>query len=303
MTHHTTDLNKRLTRPSGMRSLTFKDTDGKVTKISFVPDGKVTFDPKIWLDTTDKDWAEHPEYLDDAGRLVGSVGALLVERDGRALLIDAGVGPMAMDASQNPYRISLDGGKLLEGLAELGRNPADIEAVAFTHLHIDHIGWAWQPAPGGDRPAFAGAKYLVAEPEWTQRHLAEATGVSSDMLKAMEPQVQTVGDDEEIFPGVRVKFTPGHSVGHTTYIISAGGKRIVAFGDTFHSPAQIDHPEWVAKVDYDRAQSTGLHSTVIERLSDPNVIGYGDHFPDMVFGRVETDEGHPVWRPIDDQNL
>jgi glyoxylase-like metal-dependent hydrolase (beta-lactamase superfamily II) len=32
------------------------------------------------------------------------------------------------------------GGKLLDSLAGLGRDPADIEAVALTHLHNDHFG-------------------------------------------------------------------------------------------------------------------------------------------------------------------
>ncbi|HSW74727.1 MAG TPA: MBL fold metallo-hydrolase [Candidatus Saccharimonadales bacterium] len=298
MKHTTLNLDKgeRLRRPSGIRSLTLGDT-----KISFVPDGVVTFDPLIWFpDTTDKDWAEkYSEYLDEAGRLVGSVGALLVERDGRALLIDAGAGPLTIDASQNPYGISLSGGKLLDSLAKLGRNPADIEAVAFTHLHIDHIGWAWHPAPGTDQPAFTNAKYLVSEPEWTQRHLAEMTGVSSDMLKAMEPRVQTIGDGEEIFPGVHAKFVPGHSTGHTTYVIKAGEKQVMAFGDIVHTLVQFENPDLPTEVDHDREQSIKAHRTLIETLAEPDVIGYGDHFPDMVFGHIDNEEGKPVWRPID----
>jgi glyoxylase-like metal-dependent hydrolase (beta-lactamase superfamily II) len=39
------------------------------------------------------------------------------------------------------------------------------------------------------------------------------------------------GDDEEIFPGVRTVVTPGHSPGHTSYVItSSTGKRLIALG-------------------------------------------------------------------------
>ncbi|MFI5615635.1 MBL fold metallo-hydrolase [Amycolatopsis sp. NPDC051903] len=83
--------------------------------------------------------------------------------------------------------------------ATTGRNPADIEAVALTHLHADHVGWAWHPAPDTDGPAFTKAQYLVAEPERAQRHLAEEQG-TGDMLKVMQPQVRTVAEGEAIFP-------------------------------------------------------------------------------------------------------
>jgi glyoxylase-like metal-dependent hydrolase (beta-lactamase superfamily II) len=95
-------------------------------------------------------WTQHAEYLDAGGHLMASVGALLVERDGRALLIDAGAGPIRIGPPLNTYGV-ITGGALLDNLATLGHSPADIEAVALTHLHADHIGWAWHPGPGSDR--------------------------------------------------------------------------------------------------------------------------------------------------------
>jgi glyoxylase-like metal-dependent hydrolase (beta-lactamase superfamily II) len=262
-----------------------------------VPDGVATLNARLLLpEPTDEDWAQHAEYLDEGGSLVASVGGLLVERDGRALLIDAGVGPLTVGPPLNTYG-TITGGKLLDSLATLGRSPADIEAVALTHLHHDHVGWAWHPAPGSDRPAFTNADYLVPEPEWTQRHYAEAQGLG-DMLKAMQPQVRTVADREEIFPGVHVRFTPGHSAGHAAYVISAGGKRVIAFGDAFHSPIQITHPLWENTFDHDRQQSTSLRGSLVLELAKPDTIGFGIHFADVPFGRVHID-GLPTWRPVD----
>src|SRR5215467_11778367 len=164
MTDTTTHLDERLRRPSGIRSLTLG-----ATKLSYVPDGQATLNARMMLpEVTDEFWAQHAEYLDEGGFLMASVGGLLVERDGRALLIDAGVGPISVGPPLNTFGVQT-GGKLLDSLATLGRSPADIEAVALTHLHNDHFGWAWYPAPGSDRPAFAGTDILVAEPEWTQR--------------------------------------------------------------------------------------------------------------------------------------
>ncbi|MCZ0997511.1 MBL fold metallo-hydrolase [Streptomyces mirabilis] len=293
MTDTASHLGERLRRPSGIRTLTLGDT-----KLTYVPDGVGTLNARMLLtEPTDEDWAQHSEYLDDTGHLITGNGGLLVERDGRALLIDVGVGPLTMGPPENPFGV-LSGGALLDSLATLGRNPADIEAIALTHLHVDHFGWAWHPAPDSDRPAFTNADYLIAEAEWAHRHHAEAQGMG-DMVKALEPWVRTVADGEEIFPGVHVMLTPGHSAGHTAYVINADGQRVIAFGDAFHSPLQITHPLWENTFDHDHQQSTSLRHDLVLELAKPDTIGFGIHFADVPFGRVHIEGGRPAWHPVD----
>ncbi|MEU9152620.1 MBL fold metallo-hydrolase [Streptomyces sp. NPDC048417] len=51
-------------------------------------------------------------------------------------------------------------------------------------------------------------------------------------------------DGDEVWPDVTALITPGHSPGHTTYVISASpGRRILVLGDAFHAPAQLTHPK------------------------------------------------------------
>jgi glyoxylase-like metal-dependent hydrolase (beta-lactamase superfamily II) len=287
--------NERLRRPAVIRSLRLGET-----KVTYVPDGAVQLTPRGWLpDTTDAVWAAHPEYLDDSGHLAAGIGGLLVENGDRALLIDTGFGPQSFPAEPGSAIGAIHGGALLDNLARLGRAPQDIEAVAFTHLHPDHLGWALHPAPGGDRPAFAHADYLVAEPEWSQRHLLEAHGTSKETLVALEPYVRTTSDGEEIFPGVRVRFIPGHTPGHAAYVITAGGKQLIAFGDALHSPIQVEHPEWSSVVDHDSAQSTEFRRRLVAELQEPDTIGFGIHLADVVFGYVRPGTEGPTWRPLD----
>lgn len=297
--HHTATA--RLRRPSGIRSLRLGET-----KVTYVPDGAVQLTPRGWLPaSTDADWATHAEYVDETGHLTAGIGGLLVEHGDRSLLIDAGFGPQSFPAEPGSAIGAIQGGALLENLAALGRAPEEIEAVAFTHLHTDHIGWAWHPGPGSDSPAFTGADYLVAEPEWSQRHLLEAHGTSKETLDALAPKVRTVADDQEIFPGVRVRFIPGHTPGHAAYVITAGGqgsdgRRLIAFGDALHSPVQVGHPEWSAAADHDSVRSADFRRRLVEELQEPGTIGFGIHFADVVFGRVRTEQGRAVWQPLDD---
>ncbi|MEV6955586.1 MBL fold metallo-hydrolase [Streptomyces sp. NPDC051183] len=289
----TVDQGGRLRRPAGIRSIRLGDT-----KVSYVPDGDVRFRPLDLLeDTTDEVWAAHPEYLDATGQLVGSVGALLVEHGDRALLIDAGFGPQEHEGPQGPVR-AIRGGALPQGLAELGRRPEDIEAVAFTHLHSDHLGWACHPAPGGDRPVFAHAEYLISEPEWERRDLLEAQGMA-EQVAALAPRVRTITDGQEIFPGVRVRVAPGHTVGHAEYVITGGGRRLIAFGDALHAPIQIDHPEWSSAFDHDRVRTAEHRRRLVAEMAEPGTIGFGVHLADVVFGQVRHDGAGPAWRPLD----
>ncbi|MEU1817478.1 MBL fold metallo-hydrolase [Streptomyces roseifaciens] len=279
----------RLHRPAGIRSLRLGDT-----KVTYVPDGAGQLSPRGWLpDTTDEVWAEHPEYLDATGSLVASMGGLLVEHGDRALLIDAGFGPRRLAAEPGAPVGEINGGALFDNLARLGRTPAGIEAVAVTHLHGDHIGWSAQLAE-------AGAVHLMSEPEWEHRHLAGQHGVSEEDLAALEPGLRTVADGEEIFPGVRVMLTPGHTAGHSAYVITGGGRRLIAFGDALHSPVQISHPEWSAVVDHDARQSADHRRRLVEEMAEPGTIGFGIHFADVVFGRVVRDAaGIAAWEPVD----
>jgi len=293
MTETVSHREERLRRPSGIRSLRLGEL-----KVSYVPDGAAGLVPRLWLPaTTDEVWAAHPEYLDDSGHLVASIGALLVEHGDRALLIDTGFGPQSFPAQPGGPIGDIRGGALLDNLAVLGRRPEDIEAVALTHLHIDHIGWAWHPVPGTGRLAFAHADHLIAAPEWEQRHLAEASGITGEMLAAMEPRVRTVTDGQEVFPGVRAVFALGHTVGHAMYVIAWGGRRLIAFGDAMHSPIQADHPEWSALPDHDPELSAGFRRRLLAELEEPGTIGFGGHFADVVFGRVRREGRGPAWHP------
>jgi glyoxylase-like metal-dependent hydrolase (beta-lactamase superfamily II) len=86
----------------------------------------------------------------------------------------------------------------------------------------------------------------------------------------------------------------GHSAGHAACVINAGGQRAIAFGDAFHSPIQITHPLRENTFDHDRQQSTSLRRSLVTELPQPNTIGFGVHFADVVFGRVHIDGGLPT---------
>ncbi|MEV7388077.1 MULTISPECIES: MBL fold metallo-hydrolase [unclassified Streptomyces] len=271
----------RLRRPSAVRTLRVGEL-----KVSYVPDGAMLLKPAGSLPAApDRHRAGYGAYLNDTRRLVANTGGLLVEHGGRALLIDAGFGPRAVPEDPgHPYRGAVHGGALPGNLALLGRPPQDIETVAFTHLHPDHIGWACvEPA------LFTRAAFMVPKGEWDQRGPAAT---------AMESRTRLVLPGEEIFPGVHALALPGHTAGHTGFVIASRGTRLLAFGDALLSPLQVRHPEWSAGHDDDPAQSARHRRRLIAELRRPDTLGFGIHFADVVFGRVRPHGEGAAWQPL-----
>ncbi|WP_433194550.1 MBL fold metallo-hydrolase [Nocardia sp. CA-107356] len=263
--------------------------------ITYLPDGVALLDPRVWLPgSDDRILTEHAHLINPDGYLVASIGALLIEYANRTMLIDAGFGPLAVPT---PYGL-MRGGQLLTSLAATGKAPADIELIAITHLHLDHIGWLWQSMPATTASPFADTPVLVGDTEWDHRDLALASGISQEMLDTFTAHVHTIADGEEIFPGVHALATPGHSRGHLAYTITSPGHRLIAFGDAMQTPLQITHPELCAAVDDDPAESETTSRRLIDELTAPDTLGFGMHFSDVQFGRVTTDtRGEQVWLP------
>ncbi|MGW1563625.1 MBL fold metallo-hydrolase [Streptomyces sp. NPDC002144] len=263
-----------------------------------MPDGAVKMVPRsLYPATSDETWAENGQYLDSSGWLTISAGGLLIEHGERAMLVDAGYGPFAEPVSMMEHGMAtMYGGSLLDSLYELGRSPQDIEAVAITHLHMEHLGWAAHPGPDMPGPAFGHAAYLVSQREWDDRHTT--FGVTEEIADALAARLRIVTDGDEVFPGVRAIALPGHTAGQMGYEVTSRGQRLLAFADVLHSPAQVAHPDWVIVGEAADGESSKLRRRVLGRLADEGMMGFGIHFADVPFGRVRRVDGAFTWEPL-----
>jgi N-acyl homoserine lactone hydrolase len=139
-----------------------------------------------------------------------------IEHDEGTILVDTGM----IDSTPE---LDEEWGPVLLPWPELG----DVVAVINTHLHFDHC--------GGNR-RFAGT------PTYVQRLELEAA-VAPDYL---EKWVRFPGDsyveldgDAELFAGVSVLFTPGHSKGHQSVLVETGDGLTVLGGDVTYSMREL----------------------------------------------------------------
>jgi glyoxylase-like metal-dependent hydrolase (beta-lactamase superfamily II) len=246
-------------------------------------------------------WDSHPDELGPDGFVAMSTGGLLVESPDVTMLIDAGMG-QAVDDS--PFG-GTDCGEFLNTLTRLGVDPHAIDVCALTHLHIDHAGWTFTPdGHGSGQPAFPRARYVVAEAELAPLRRGEEPPGASDREAVVQPlsahpNLALIADEDEIAPGVRALVTPGHSAGHTSYVITtSAGSRLIAFGDAFHVPAQLDHPEWGSAPDAMPALVPAARARLLDELCRPDTFAFAIHFGDQPFGQVVREAGATRWRPV-----
>jgi glyoxylase-like metal-dependent hydrolase (beta-lactamase superfamily II) len=272
---------------------------GDVTA-TYVVDGVVSIRAAAFFpDVPATEWSRWPELFGDDGHIPMSAGGLLVERQGQRLLIDTGVGPVVSDFVWG----SANCGAMLDVLGMLHLQPEDIDVVAFTHLHFDHAGWAFTTdADGHSAKVFPHARYLVSAQEWhplaDDPHSADAS-TPRHVIEAMSSAVTLIADGQEIFPGVQAVVTGGHTPGHTSYVVTATtGGRLIIFGDTFHTPAQLAQPHWFCAADKDTSALSTARLRLLGELSRANTFGFGFHFGDCAFGRLAGEGANGVWQPI-----
>lgn len=229
--------------------------------------------------------------LDPDGCFSPNLGCFLVRRNGLLVLCDAGIG-----RGPNAYLGGLSG-HLIQSLALHGIAPDDISLVVFTHLHMDHIGWAAEVASSGViAPTFPRARYVAplveldywaSDPQEARAHHREAFDASIRPLLA-EGRMEGVAAGGGIEPGMRFIATPGHTPGHCSIAFEASGGTLVVAGDVFHAPGQVERPDWPHRADMDPDEARRTRRRFIAEAASGDWLLACGHFRDgLSFGRIE----------------
>jgi glyoxylase-like metal-dependent hydrolase (beta-lactamase superfamily II) len=89
-----------------------------------------------------------------------------------------------------------------------------------------------------------------------------------------------VKDGQEFLPGIQAISAPGHTVGHTVYIITSDGKSLAAIGDlTHHQVILLEKPLIEFAYDTDPKQSAKTRVRVLDMLASNRTPLIAYHFP------------------------
>ena len=269
-----------MVEPAGTSSLVVGDI-----RLTLIPDGYHRCDPlATFVGSTPQHWSDHRELLDDRGRIVMTMGAMLAELPGgERVLIDLGFGRRTVILEE--LAMEFWGGRLLSSLARAGVRPEEIDTVVYSHLHIDHVGWTADQRAG--TLTFERARHVMHRAEWEHWSTRpDAGGPTEPDIVALADRVELIDRETAVAPGITLVPTPGHTPGHCSFLVSSGTARAVVLGDAIHCPLQITHPEWAFVADDNPEAAKRAREQLLRELDTPDTVVVGPHFPDAVFGRV-----------------
>jgi glyoxylase-like metal-dependent hydrolase (beta-lactamase superfamily II) len=207
----------------------------------------------------------------------------VIRTAGKTVLVDTGVGA---DEAEEPGATA---GFLRRNLAAIGIGPDDVDIVVISHFHGDHV--SGLVVPDGSA-AFPRAEITVPANEWsfwrddderaraTQGRMQWLFDYNHEVFDPLVDRVRTHAWDEEIVPGVTAVGTPGHSIGHTSYLVESSGQSLFLIQDVSNHPAlSLEHPGWHLGFDQDPVAAEATRRRVLEWLAREQLPVQGFHFP------------------------
>lgn len=217
-------------------------------------------------------------------KLVLQQNVLVVDQGGKRVLFDAGMG------SFNLFGTST--GRLDRSLAGAGISPRDIDAVVCSHAHVDHIGGL---VGDGGAATFPNAEIYIDEADfafWTDdtRHgasLRPFVEVARRSLLPHRDRIVFFKDGEEFLPGIQALAAPGHTVGHTCFLITSGQEALCFSADlAHHHIVMLEQPRLELAFDTDPKQAVESRVRILDLLARERIALAGYHFPWPGIGHV-----------------
>jgi glyoxylase-like metal-dependent hydrolase (beta-lactamase superfamily II) len=182
---------------------------------------------------------------DENNLIVLTLRSLVVENEGRVILVDTGWGDK-QDANFFRHVYLHDGEGLIAGLRNRGYKPEDITDVVLTHLHADHCGGSVRRKEGGAgyELAFPEATYHVSRTQWDwakKNNPREADAyLDENIFPLMDSgHLNLVDEEGELFPDFAVRFCYGHTPGLMIPVVNYKDKTLVYTGDLIPTVAHI----------------------------------------------------------------
>jgi len=163
-----------------------------------------------------------------------------------------------------------------------------IDTIMLSHFHPDHVWGLMQK--GTNAAVFPDAELIVNAVEykwWTEpgrvEKLAEGRRAAGKRIADVFPTWKNwklVDDGAEVAPGVHIALAPGHTPGHSVYVISSGNETLMISADTMYVPALLaPHPEWQGAYDQDGPMAIETRRKFIDRVIADKMAICGSHFP------------------------
>lgn len=221
---------------------------------------------------------------------------IAVNTGSRMVLIDAGFANNGAPST----------GQLQANMTAAGIDPKQIDTVLVSHFHQDHIN-GLRAKEGA--ASFASAELAVPTGEWDfwmddarMNNAPEAArpgfGVARRVFQPVAKDVKRFEWGKEVAPGITAIKSDGHTVGHTSFVVSSGNKSLLVIGDAANDPRLFArNPEWHLVFDADKPLAVQTRRRLLDMAAADRmqVVFYHAAFP--ATGYVSKSGAGYDWHP------
>lgn len=251
------------------------------TQVSIISDGPLGFGDgrKLMKEQTMEEMAKRLEanFL-PADNMVLEQNITVVNTGSKLAIIDTGMGASKMFGENQ--------GRLPANLKAAGIDPAAIDAVILSHCHPDHAGGLVDAA---GKSVFPNAAVYVNEMDfkfWTDeknlenKDLKPFIELARTNLMPHKDKITFIKGGQEVITGITAVDAPGHTLGHTIFMVSSGGKTLAVTADVgHHYVLMTETPKIEFVYDMDSKMAVATRLKVWDMLATDKIPFIGFHFP------------------------
>ena len=216
----------------------------------------------------------------------------------KLIMVDSGSGV----GQWQPNAVDLPGNMKAAGI-----DPAKISTILISHFHPDHIFGLMEK--GTNAPIYPNTELVVNATEykwWTEPgrvdKLPEARKPLGTRIQNVFPtwkNFKLVEGEKEVAPGIRLVNAPGHTPGHSAFLVASGNQQLMISNDTAYVPALLaPHPEWMGAYDQDGPLAVETRRKLIDRVITDTIAICGAHFPFPGAGTFVKDGTGYAFTPV-----
>ena len=184
---------------------------------------------------------------DDRNRIALAARALLLEGEGRRILVDIGVGDKFPPKLADIYAVDHSEHTLERSLAALGIGVQDITDLVLTHLHFDHAGGATRLQSGVLVPRLPRATAYVQRRNWDNaahpNPRERASYMAENHVPLMEAGLLRLWDGpQRPWPGIELVTADGHTRGQQLLRVSAREGTLYFVADLIPTASHVRIP-------------------------------------------------------------